>query len=127
MFRTQQRRNPVTGARYVWLVRDTAMINQFYFYGYDDDFGPFFLKFGSYFPYTGRICINGNEWAKRQCAKERVGFTALDNGFAAVDDAVAVQKICDQLGEQQIGWFAEKWLNQLPRPFTQADLDAGYR
>jgi hypothetical protein len=127
VFRTQQRRNPVTGARYIWLVRDTAMINQFYFYGYDDDFGPFFLKFGSYFPYNGRLCCNGNEWAKRQAVKAGIGFTALDNGFAAVDDAVAVQEICHRLGEQQIGWFAAKWLRRLPHPFTQADIDAGYR
>ena len=126
VFRTQQRRNPVTGASYIWLVRDTAMINQFYFYGYDDDFGPFFLKFGSYFPYTGRLCLNGNEWAKRQATKEGVGFTALDNGFAAVDDAAAVQEICDRLGAEQIESFTEKWLDRLPCAFTRADIDAGY-
>ena len=126
VFRTQQRRNPVTGASYVWLVRDTAMINHFYFYGYDDDFGPFFLKFGSYFPYTGRICLNGNEWAKRQATKEGVGFTALDNGFAAVDDAAVVQEICDRLGAQQIESFTVKWLDRLPCAFTRADVDAGY-
>jgi hypothetical protein len=126
VFRTQQRRNPVTGATYAWLVRDTAMINQFYFYGYDEDFGPFFLKFASYFPYTARLCINGNEWAKRQAAKAGIGFIALDNGFAAIDDPSAVQAICDGLGAQQIYWFAGKWLERLPHPFTQADIDAGY-
>ena len=126
VFRTQQRRNPVTGATYAWLVRDTAMINQFYFYGYDEDFGPFFLKFASYFPYTARLCINGNEWAKQQAAKAGIGFTALDNGFASVDDPAAVQAICDGLGAQQIHWLANKWMERLPHPFTQADIDAGY-
>ena len=126
VFRTQQRRNPVTGVRYAWLVRDTAMVNHFYFYGYDDDFGPFFLKFCSYFPYTARLCCNGNEWAKRQCAKAGIGFTALDNGFAAVDDPATVQGICEGLNAQQINWFAGKWLARLPHPFTQADIDAGY-
>ena len=52
----------------------------------DDDFGPFFLKFCSYFPYNAKLCLNGNEWAKRQAAKAGIGFTALDNGFAAVED-----------------------------------------
>jgi hypothetical protein len=126
VFRTQQRRNPVTGVRYAWLVRDTAMVNHFYFYGYDDDFGPFFLKFCSYFPYTARLCCNGNEWAKRQCAKAGIGFTALDNGFAAVDDPARVQGICEGLNAQQINWFAGKWLARLPHPFTQADIEAGY-
>ena len=62
------------------------------------DFGPFFLKFCSYFPYNAKLCINGNEWAKRQAAKAGIGFTALDNGFAAVDDPAAVQAICDGSG-----------------------------
>jgi hypothetical protein len=39
------------------VVTATAMVNQFYIYAVDEDFGPFFLKFSSYFPYTGRLCI----------------------------------------------------------------------
>jgi hypothetical protein len=39
------------------LVRSTAMVNQFYIYCVDHDFGPFFLKFSSYFPYTAKLCI----------------------------------------------------------------------
>jgi hypothetical protein len=86
VWRTQRRYNPATGEPYAWLVRSTAFINYFYFYCLDDDFGPFFLKFGTYFPYTAKLCINGNHWAQRQAAKAGIGFTALDNGFAAVDD-----------------------------------------
>jgi len=82
VWRTQQRHNPVTGGSYAWLVRSTAFINFFYFYFYcvDADFGPFFLKFSTFFPFTSKLCINGNEWAKRQAAKAGIGFTALDNG-----------------------------------------------
>ena len=58
----------------------------------DEDFGPFFLKFGSYFPYTAKLCLNGNEYAKRQAAKAGIGFEALDNGFAAVDDVDRVDR-----------------------------------
>src|SRR5262245_11729583 len=49
-FRTKGCRCPYTGASYPWLFCTTAMVNQYYFYGLDDDFGPFFLKFSSYFP-----------------------------------------------------------------------------
>src|SRR3954465_5838219 len=42
----------------------------------DADFGPLFLKFCSYFPYTARLCLNGHEWAKRQAAQAGIGFTA---------------------------------------------------
>ena len=58
----------------------TGLVNQFYFYCVDADFGPFFVKFCSYFPYNAKLCLNGNEWAKRQAAKAGIGFTALDNG-----------------------------------------------
>ena len=82
VFRTEKRRNPITGATYPWIVKTTAMVNHFYMYAVDDDFGPFFIKFCSYFPYNAKLCINGNEWAKRQAAKAGIGFEALDNGFA---------------------------------------------
>jgi hypothetical protein len=39
--RTEKRRNPQTGQPYPWLGRSTAMVNHFYVYGVDRDFGPF--------------------------------------------------------------------------------------
>jgi hypothetical protein len=96
VFRTEKRRNPLTGATYPWIVSGTGVVNQFYVYAVDADFGPFFLKLSSYFPYTAKLCINGNEYAKRQAAKAGIGFTALDNGFASCDDPAAVQRICDR-------------------------------
>jgi len=128
-FRTERRRNPTTGAAYPWIVPATAMVNCFYVYAVDDDFGPFFIKFGSYFPYTGRLCLNGHEYAKRQAAKAGIGFTALDNGFAAIDraDVAAVQAICDGLSAEVIDALLRKWLARLPHPFTPADRAAGYR
>jgi hypothetical protein len=41
VFRTQKRRNPVTGAEYLWLTRATVQVNYFYFYCVDADFGPY--------------------------------------------------------------------------------------
>ena len=122
-----QRRYSRDGSSYAWLVRSTAFVNHFYFYCVDEDFGPFFVKFCTYFPYTAKLCINGNEWAKRQAAKARIGFTALDNGFAAVDDVAALQAICDRLGPAQIEALLRKWLAILPNPFTDEDETAGYR
>jgi hypothetical protein len=103
------------------------VVNQFYVYAVDADFGPFFLKFCSYFPYNAKLCLNGHEWAKRQAAKAGIGFTALDNGFATCADPAAVQAICDRLGPEQIDGLLRKWLALLPHPFTAADRDAGYR
>jgi hypothetical protein len=127
VWRTQRRYSPSTGGSYAWLVRSSAFINFFYFYCVDTDFGPFFLKFSTYFPYTAKLCINGNEWAKRQAAKAGIGFEPLDNGFAAVEDVPAVQAICDRLGPEHIDALLRKWLRILPNPFTPEDETAGYR
>jgi hypothetical protein len=126
LFRTERRRN-AEGRAYPWIVRSTGVVNHFYVYAVDADFGPFFLKFCSYFPYNARLCLNGHEWAKRQASKAGIGFTALDNGFATVADPAAVQAICDQLGSAQIHALLDKWLAILPNPFTDADRAAGYR
>ena len=127
VWRTQRRYNLATGEPYAWLVRSTAFINYFYFYCLDEDFGPFFIKFSTYFPYTAKLCINGNECAKRQAAKAGIGFEALDNGFAAVDDVAGLQAICDSLGPAQIDALLRKWLRIVPTPFTDEDEAAGYR
>ena len=93
----------------------------------DADFGPFFLKFCSYFPYNAKLCINGHHWAQRQAAQAGIAFTPLDNAFAAIDDPAALQGICDRLGPEQIDALLRKWLAILPHPFTPADRVAGYR
>jgi len=54
------------------------MVNHCYCYRLDEDFGPFFLKFCSYFPYNAKLCINGHEYAKRRLRKRGVWFEALD-------------------------------------------------
>jgi hypothetical protein len=127
VFRTGKRTSPVTGATYPWLVPSTGVVNQYYWYCAGDDFGPVCFKFSAYFPYTGRVILNGNEYAKRQAAKAGIGFTPLDNAFAAVDDVAAVQAICDGLDEDKITALAAKWLAILPHPFTADDAEAGYR
>lgn len=127
VFRTEKRRNPVTGMSYPWIVSATGVVNHFYIYAVDADFGPFFVKFCSYFPYNAKLCINGNEWAKRQAAKAGIGFTALDNGFADCEDPVRLQKLCDRLTAAKIDALLRKWLALLPHPFSRADRIAGYR
>ena len=127
IWRTRQRTDKSTGRPYPWLCQEQAMVNHWYFYGFDADFGPFYIKFCGYFPFTGQIYLNGHEYAKRQCAKTGIAFTALDNAFGSAADPAAVQKICDDLTDQEIYRFAGKWLARLPHPFTTADEQADYR
>ena len=127
VFRTEKRRNPQTGRTYPWIVRTTAMVNHYYFYGIDDDFGPFFLKFCTYFPYNAKLCINGHEYVKRQLAKEGIAFEALDNGVLKCADPCRLQQLCDGLSAAKIDALLRKWLARLPHPFTSKDRAAGYR
>ena len=126
VFRTERRRNEKTGTTYPWLVRSTAMVNHFYVYCVDRDFGPFFLKFSTYFPYNAKLCLNGHEYAKRQLERKGIGFEALDNGVLRCDDPKRLQAICDGLSADKIDALLRKWLGKLPHPFTAADRRAGY-
>jgi hypothetical protein len=63
---------------------------------------------------------------KRQATHAGIGFTELSNGFAATDDPVGLQAICDRLGPEEITVFAERWRTVLPLPLTEHDRTAGY-
>jgi len=106
--------------------RQSVWVKQYYFYLDDEDFGPLFIKVGTYFPFPVRICINGHEWAKRQLQKQGICFEALDNGFLSCADAEQVQGVCDSLGPEQIELLFLRWQQRLPWPLTQDDRQAGY-
>lgn len=89
VFRTEKRRLP-NGQSYPWIVRSTAMVNQYYIYAVDRDFGPFFLKFSSYFPYNAKLCLNGHEHAKRQLAEAGIAFEALEDRSSGEGPAATV-------------------------------------
>ena len=127
VFRTERRRNEKTGGTDPWLVRSTAMVNHFYIYCMDRDFGAFFLKFSTYFPYNAKLCLNGHEYAKRQLAQKGIRFEALDNGVLSCDDPKRLQTICDGLSAEKIDALLRKWLRLLPHPYEARDRQAGYR
>ena len=127
VFRTAKRHNPRTGRSYPWIIKSTAMVNHYYIYAVDRDFGPFFLKFCTYFPYPAKLCLNGHEYAKRQLAREGIAFQALDNSVQNCADTQRLQQICDGLSAETIERLLRKWLDRLPHPFTAADRKAGYR
>jgi hypothetical protein len=101
-------------------------VTAYYFYLVDEVFGPAFIKVCAYFPYPVKIWLNGHEYAKRAATAAGIGFTELDNGFAATDDPAGLQQLCDSLGPVAIAEFCERWWARLPLPLTDADRTAGY-
>jgi hypothetical protein len=126
VFRTEKRYHQQSGATYPWLVRSTAMVNHYYFYLQDRDFGPLFIKFCSYFPYNAKLCLNGHEYAKQQLTQKEIEFAPLDNGFLSCVEARRLQRVCDGLSAEKIEQLLRKWLRRLPHPFTKADRQAGW-
>jgi hypothetical protein len=126
VWRTEKRYHQASGATYPWQVRSTALVNHYYIYAQDRDFGPFFIKFCSYFPYNAKLCLNGHEYAKQQLKQKGIEFAPLDNGLLRCADARRLQRICDGLSAAKIEQLLRKWLRLLPHPFTKADRQAGW-
>jgi hypothetical protein len=115
------------GSTIPWINYSSANVNFYYFYCLDEEFGPFFIKFCSYFPYTAKLCINGHEYLKCQLQRRGIGYEALDNGIWWCEDVATAQRICDHFDERKIEAFFRKWLRRLPHPFSAKDRQAGYR
>jgi hypothetical protein len=120
------RRETRTAAPQFTFAKADRRVTCYYFYLWDEDFGPAFIKVCAYFPYPAKVWVNGHEWAKRQATRAGIGYRELSNGFAACDDPAGLQEICDRLGPGTIEVFAQRWLHRLPLPFGPADQRAGY-
>ena len=57
-YRTDRWRNPCTRAASTWIVKLSALVNHGYVYCVQRDLALLFLKFCSYFPYNGKVCLN---------------------------------------------------------------------
>lgn len=124
-FRSSKQKREGGGVPFFEFYRGSVCVNHYYFYILDRDFGPGFIKFCSYFPFTGRIWLNGHEWAKRQLEQLGIGYEPLDNGFARVEDARRLQSLCDSLSARSIEAGVRKWLARLPSPFRPDDEAGG--
>ncbi len=125
--RTERRRDAKTGRPYPWIVESTALVHHYYFYCVDRDFGPFFLKFCSYFPYNAKLCLNGHEYLKRQLDQRGIAYEPLDNGLLSCKDPAEAQRISDALSAEKIDALLRKWLRRLPHPFRKEHRAAGCR
>lgn len=120
------RRGTASGSVTFDFSRQSVFINHYYFYFQDLDWGPGFLKIGSYAPYPVKLCLNGHEWAKQQLRREGIGFESLDNGFLSCADPERLQAICDRLGSADIQACFDRWSRRVPWPLSPELRAAGY-
>jgi hypothetical protein len=124
-FKAHKRTGPGTKVTFDFS-RQWVAVNQYYFYVHDRDWGPAFIKIGTYLPYPVKVCLNGHEWVKQQLRHKRLRFESLDNGFLACADPTALQTVCDALGGADVQTFFDRWSHRLPWPVPAADRAAGY-
>jgi hypothetical protein len=120
---TTRRHGPFVDFMYY---RKSICVNHYYIYVIDPEWGPAFIKVCGYAPYAIKLCLNGHEWAKRQLQRQRIRFTALDNGFLSCRTAARLQTICDSLSASDIDAFFGRWQAQLPLPLTAAHGACGF-
>ena len=82
VFASSQRQRS-SGVPWFSFTKADRPVSCYYFYLWDAGFGPAFIKVCAYFPYPVKVWVNGHEWAKRQCARAGIGFTALPAGSPA--------------------------------------------
>jgi hypothetical protein len=120
------RRDSDSGAPLFNFYKADRRVSAYYFYVNDADFGHGFIKICAYFPYPGKVWVNGHEWAKRQAARAGLEYCELSNGFASCSDPARLQAICDHLGPNQIQSFFERWMGVIPAPLEASDRLAGF-
>jgi hypothetical protein len=106
--------------------RQSVYVNHYYFYFQDLQWGPGFLKIGSYAPYPVKLCLNGHEWVKQQLRREGIGFESLDNGLRSCEDPERLQQLCDQLGPSDVQAVFDRWSQTVPWPLSDEDRAAGF-
>lgn len=124
-FKATKRRTP-RGSVTFDFSRHNVAVNHYYFYVLDPEWGPAFIKIGSYFPYPVKLCLNGHEWVKQRLRAQHVPFESLDNGFLTCADPARLQKICDHLGPAHLQHFFDRWSHSVPWPLLPSDRRAGY-
>ena len=125
-FKARKVRGP-RGGVYFDFSRQPVAVNHYYFYVQDPEWGPAFLKLGTYLPYPVKLCLNGHEWAKQRLRQEQISFESLDNGFRSCEDPQRLQQICDELDAKDIQGFFDHWSQAVPWPLTDNDRDAGFK
>jgi hypothetical protein len=124
-FKAHKRRLSQGGVTFDF-TRQPVAVNHYYFYLHDAQWGPAFIKIGTYVPYPIKICVNGHEWVKQQLRRAAIPFTSLDNGFLTCADPRRLQTACDQLGPRDIQQLFDRWSRRLPWPLTPADRAANF-
>jgi hypothetical protein len=69
-----------------WVREERRLVNHYYFYLRDREYGDGFVRISSYAPFQTRIWLNGHGYLAAQLRRRRVAFRTLDNCVVEVAD-----------------------------------------
>lgn len=106
--------------------RRRVFVNHVYFYIWDRDFGPTFLRYCSYAPFGLAFCLNGHQWLIQRLRMSGHQVEQLDNAIGYVDQPEALRRLCRRFQAAHIRRWFDRWSNYLPCPLSAKDRHAGY-
>lgn len=105
---------------------DRRLVNHYYFYLRDREYGEGFVRISSYLPFQTRIWLNAHGYLAAQLRRRGTPFLTADNCVVSVADPAALQRIAARFDARLVEQIARRWLGWVPDPLTLAERAAGY-
>ena len=109
------------------VIEDRRLVNHYYFYFRDREYGDGFVRICSYPPFSTRIWMNAHGYIQAQLRRRRVRFEAVDNCLVSASDPRAVQEAADEFTAARVEQIARKWLAMVPAPLLPEERAAATR
>jgi len=115
------------GRRTHFRVREERrLVNHYYFYLRDREYGDGFVRISSYLPFQTRIWLNAHGYLAAQLQRRGIPFLTADNCVVSVADPATLQRIAARFDARLVEQIARRWLGWVPDPLTPAERAAGY-
>jgi hypothetical protein len=109
-----------------WVQEERRLVNHYYFYLRDQEYGDGFVRISSYAPFPTRIWLNAHGYLAAQLRRRRVAFRTLDNCLVEVADPATLAAMAQRFDAALVEQIARRWLAWVPDPLTAAERAAGY-
>jgi hypothetical protein len=115
------------GRRSHFRVREERrLVNHYYFYLRDREYGEGFVRISSYLPFQTRIWLNAHGYLAAQLQRRGIPFLTADNCIVSVADPTTLQRIAARFDARLVEQIARRWLAWVPDPLTSSERAAGY-
>ena len=105
---------------------DRRLVNHYYFYLRDKDYGEGFVRRSSYPPFQTPIWMNAHGYLAAQLRRRRIDFRTDENCIVEVADPAVLQNIAEEFDAALVERIARRWLAMTPDPLTPQERAAGY-